>query len=656
MFYIVFSKDFCPLSKCGKRKPIHFDSHFYVGDNSIQIQFYCKTKENIAVLCLVVETKQPKGGTKICDDIGSTYQDNKNSCKLAIARRLVAGFDLLPTTTETSRNFLGITMRTTGRPSLPAVTFQWFLVLPMAVLLCAQGAFSARPESLSHNELQASQSLLRGHVNLQRDLKIGDFDEINELLRDVEIRLINETKIGAEGAEVNIKDIYCTHINIGDVQTKYTVTVNATSNQDTLSYTISVHPIEMQCFAKYSYNFGFLLQGSGSFNTFVDKSKVEVRIDFNGTLFDEEPPSHATVQYCKADIHNNGKVMHKADGGDDLIGGAFTLFKEPALALIDATAASIVCEQIEKLGDVMLADILNKTNSVVADWLPPLNASWTDPLMPETQFFRDDPDVVLLDFLNNTSDNDISDLALNLATQYLGTIKTDNKTEGQELGIIKLLEKVLDVNGVFDLPFNRTNITVDREFPFAFDSEVLVGGMLVRLNGVQLIGLDKLTYFDPLVPVGRHTLSNTLAWEQISVQVDFTMDLALYTPDDSILLNVTEDATVSIDFINVNMLLSIFAPINQTEIAGLFLNPAGLFDSLLPVVKKFEISGLNVTVSDMTPPIVYGLMSDGLDRVLSNFSEAMLSAYKPVMLRTIPGIFQGPFRHVLNSMWATFLP
>ena len=556
--------------------------------------------------------------------------------------------------------------------SRTAVSLSSLVAMLLALAVLAHGAFASGPESALLNLLDQNEEERERRL---RALEIGDFDELNDGLQGAQLKLmLNETQLGVNGLEIIIRNLYCTQINLGDINTNYTVFVNSTTNVETLAYTIRIFPFDMQCFAEYSYNFGFLLQGSGSFETSAKKNEVEARINLFGSSssFEESPPNKAEVQSCQTIVRTDGNVAFKADQQNDFVDDAFNLFKQPISTFIDSAAASVVCEQIGKLGDTMFAEILNTTDTVLATWLPPLNASWTDPLLAETLFQPNDPDLTLLDFQQNNSDTDINifgnesitsvaDLfaqILDRANEYLSTVQADEDTGRQDLGINLFLQKyVLDENGTLDL----TSTESMADALLLFDTENAFSKTQIRLNRLRLTGLDSLTAFNAFVPVGKHTLGNIVAWEQLSLQVGLTIDSEPSSLEDSILympnpVKISENITISINFTNVNLQLSVFVPINEAKFdeltLGTLLDPIGSLPCFLSVVEDLQVSGLDVTTDDMTPPALDGFSSLGLDRVLSNFAEAIFVAYKPSLLRAMPGIFQGPARRALNDLFS----
>ena len=553
---------------------------------------------------------------------------------------------------------------------LPSLAIACFLVRD------ALAVSQSRIQTLGHNSNNKNVEDTFDSLVTLRALEIGDFDSLNELFNGAQLKLLNETTLGVDGMQLTIRNVYCTQINLGDINTNYTIFVNATTNEETVAYTLNVNPFRMQCFAEYSYNVAFLLQGSGTFEAVTDNNEIATRIDLiSPSTFADAPPNRAEVQWCQTVVRTDGNVRFEGDNRGDITDDILNLFKQPVSDLIDVTASQIVCGEIAKLGDTMFADILNMTGTMLADWLPPLNATWTDPLLAEASFVPDDPDMDLLDFSQNTSDtNSISifdnetlisfgDLfvqVLDRANKYLGAVTTDEETGQQEMGINMLLQKyLLDENGAFAFSLDASE-TVDGEASNAFlDIHDALTKTQIRMNSVRLTGLDTLTSFNPFIAVAKHTLSNKLVWEQISLLVDLTIVIEPSSREDAIFtssnpVSITENITLSIDFVNIDMLLSIFVPINEAKIGeltlGSLLDPVGLFPCFLSAVEAVEISGIDVTLGDMTAPVLDGFISVGTDRILSDFAEAIFAAYKPTMLRAIPGIFQGPIRSALNTI------
>lgn len=523
------------------------------------------------------------------------------------------------------------------------------------------------------------------HERVLRLLEIGDFEALNEMFEGTEIRL-DDADLGRDGLSLKLREFYCSSIHLGDLTTSYTTFVNETTGQDTLAYSFRAFPFDMNCFGEYTVEFLFL-KISGSFDAYTDDNEVAAQVDLiSPTQFGVAPPSRAVVKSCDTVIRTDGNVRFDGD-----LRQVLNLAKELISDFIDVQAAKIVCGELYKWDDTFFADLLNVTDTHLVEWLPPLNTTWTDTLLAERSFAYDDESVVLLDFQSQDEDADaidgtntvttanattdeteeestsVGDLfvqLLNQADEYLGTVSVDEETGAEDLGInLVLRELFLDENGALDLSLDELDVRgedADGDSPpnAILDTHDTIAHIVILMRGLRLTGLDTLTIFNPFETTGKHTLSNQMAWENLSVEADLTIDIQPSSLEDSILVNpnpvsVVEDITISIDLANVDMNLSLFLPVNEAKFEGLtlgsLLDSDALLACFLSALEDLQVSGLDAGIVDMTSPVLDGFISEGIDRVLSNLAEGIFVAYKPTLLRAIPGIFQGPLRAALKE-------
>ena len=508
------------------------------------------------------------------------------------------------------------------------------------------------------------------HHSVGRRVAIGDFEAINTLLEGASI-VLPPSKLQDNGLELNIDTIYCTDIHLGDLNTNYTIGVNALG-QDTLFYTLRAFPFDMNCFADYSFTFGFFFSGSGRFEAFTDNNEVTAHVDLiSPSQFAVAPPNRAEVPFCQSVIRTDGNINFE-DGG--LLDGILNLgiVKDLISNLIDSEAADILCGEIEVLGDTLFADLLNSTTFMFDEWLPPLPTDWTDPLFAEDNFVAPDG-VTLLDFQqqdnsdNSSSTSSVGDLFVSLldeADEFFGEIVTDEETGETDLGINFFLRDLfLDENGALDLSLDELQAELDgaaaADDGALLDTHDTLTQTSVLVDAVRLQGLDTLQAFNPFVMTGKHTIGNQFVWNSLALEIDLTLDVKPSSLDDSILQNANPEAnlveqfTISFDFNNLNVDFALFLPINEAKFEALTLGSLLDSENILPCfvssLEALEVAGLDVFILDITPPVMEGFVSPGIGRVLSQLADAVFAAYRPTILRAVPGLFQGPIRDVLQS-------
>jgi ribosomal protein S10 len=145
----------------------------------------------------------------------------------------------------------------------------------------------------------------------RRRLAIGDFARFNELFSGAELLLVDSINIGENLIKLTISNLVCRNINLGDMQTNYSIF--SANGIDTMAYTINIDPFSMTCEGEYRYvmSLGFLpdIEGSGNFVAVADNNAVVTRIDLSGpSTFAQEPPSTAVVNSCDVNINTNGNI------------------------------------------------------------------------------------------------------------------------------------------------------------------------------------------------------------------------------------------------------------------------------------------------------------------------------------------------------------
>jgi hypothetical protein len=88
--------------------------------------------------------------------------------------------------------------------------------------------------------------------NQRRQLAVGDFDKLNTLIKDMTLKLQDQT-ISAGQLDLTVTNLQCQNIRIGDILLDYTE-IGGT----TLQLAMVASPFSMDCSADYSYQFSLL--------------------------------------------------------------------------------------------------------------------------------------------------------------------------------------------------------------------------------------------------------------------------------------------------------------------------------------------------------------------------------------------------------------
>jgi hypothetical protein len=167
-----------------------------------------------------------------------------------------------------------------------------------------------------------------------------------------------------------------------------------------------------------------------------------------------------------------------------------------------------------------------------------------------------------------------------------------------------------------------------------------------------------LVTFDPFQEIGDYTLGNDLSWTTLAIEADLMVNIKPSSLPGSMIaspkpIRIVENITVAIDLSTLDVALSLFLAVDRTKFDALKLGSLLKADNILPCMMSsmadLEVSELNVTVGDFSVPTLTGFVSPGIDRTVTNIVKAAFDAYKPTMLRAMPGIFQTTVRAALNG-------
>jgi hypothetical protein len=306
--------------------------------------------------------------------------------------------------------------------------------------------------------------------------------------------------------------------------------------------------------------------------------------------------------------------------------------------------------------------LLNATKSTIDEWLEPVPENFTDPLYAERNYVPPDG-VSLLSFASesNSSSDSIGQFLVNAIVKQNsllnGMVKDPQSPTGENLEInVFLRDNFLDETGAVSLTFDDWEINKGDFNPVLFDGENKLSKFSIRINGLNVVGLDTMTTFVPLIEIGEYTFRNELGWDQLSLALDLSITIETTTVDDPILVSPTpvtimENITVSLDLERIDVNASIFLAIDQNKfdtlpLGSLLKNPVVCFLSALDTL---EVSGLEVSLGQFSKPVITGFVSPGFERLVSTLVDAAFVAYEPTLTRAIPYFFQVPARDIIKN-------
>ena len=477
-------------------------------------------------------------------------------------------------------------------------------------------------------------------------LRVGDFETFNEEIKDLKLLVDDPDPIVQNvlfELQVQLTNVYCTNIQIGDMSGDYSNTNQA------LTYKLSVDPFGLDCYAEYSYNYGGFLQDSGTAVLIMTANAVELSLGFSSASeFELAPPTGSNVTGCTPRV-----TIDDVQLGGEVEALVASLFSEMASETIGQVVSDTLCETFGYLIN-MMDDVVTGINEQIDVYLQPIGEERADPLHPERNFTAPS-DVDVLNLINGGGlVGDLFREILEEADDLLNRLVDDpsNPTK-QDLAINVLLrDSFLNPDGTFTLSSDPSVI---------FETADKLIESKVSLSSIKAKGLDSLRVFKPLEELGNYTIANQLAWEALSIETEILFDIGVSTLPDSELisevpLRTVETVTISFDLQNLDLAAAFFLAIDKAKMddfkLGNLLRLDTIFSCFGDMVTDMEVSGLDVSIRDIGDPRFGGFSSPGFDRIVSSLVEAALVMYRPTFLRAIPAAFQGDFRDELNKVIA----
>lgn len=254
-------------------------------------------------------------------------------------------------------------------------------------------------------------------------------------------------------------------------------------------------------------------------------------------------------------------------------------------------------------------------------------------------------------------------------------VSVDDSKDKEELQINQWLRDfVLEEDGALVLTSMSSSIggepettTITNGFPrdgILYDEEDVVTHTTVVLDRFELLGLDTLTLFSPFQVVGDYTLETNLAWKFLALELDVTVTVRPSTRPDSV-IETTETSTSNIIVEQVKLMLgvdgltagaSLMAALNRTalehnvRLGSLLKSNTAAIDCLLSTIVDLKFSTLSVQVTnDVLTPSIEGLVSPGLDRLVSQALDASSLIYEDVLMEAASLYFQNELRPMLTQ-------
>jgi hypothetical protein len=482
----------------------------------------------------------------------------------------------------------------------------------------------------------------------QRQVQDGDFDRFNELFQGASINIPETFEVSERVAFIPltlyVDNILCYDISVGDIVLDHTV-----SNTD-IDVSVDIKDLNLKCDIDYRYKYG-LLHGSGVAQVFTDNNSASTTLRFTSDDYATRPPSTSSMQECTTTINIVSMDFH-----NDLTSDIVEWFEKWLRQLIEPQIETVACSELASLGTTFVEDMLKIADKALEGYENEiLGEDLTDPLYLERSTTLPD-DLVAFNLQNETSFfGNLFNQALTAIDELLGRVVPDPDGPNEtDLGInIMLRSSLLNENRA--LIVNVDDLGMDAVI---FQGHDMLTESSITINEIRIMGLDTLTRFDPLTPIGKHTLQNLLTWQFLNLEFDLTVDIKPSTLEDAVLQDATsngisEQITVDFRVQDINVDASIYLVIDEEALGAMELGSLLLMDNLLPcllsAMHDAKLAGLFVEPQNIKIPTLNGFVSRGLDRVLTGAAEAAFDMYKGALASTIPNIFQTTVRSFVND-------
>jgi hypothetical protein len=483
---------------------------------------------------------------------------------------------------------------------------------------------------------------------LQEAGAAGDFDRFNELFQGATITIPNDFEVSETVAFITltlwVDNILCYNMSVGNIALNHTKT-----NTD-IDVTVDITDLDLICDIDYRYKYG-LLSGDGVAQIFTDNNSAATTLRFTSDDYASLPPSTNSVEQCTTNI-NIVDIMFHGDAASDIV----ELFEKSIRDLVAREIEAVACSELGSLGTSFVQDMLQIADKTLQGYQSlNMEPELLDPLyLEQTADLPEDLAPLNLQDMDSIAGG-LFNQALQAVDGLFGNVVPDPEgPTDTDLGInIMLRSTLLDADRALVLDVDQ----------FGMDAVVFQGHdqltqSAITINQVKVLGLDTMTKFNSLDPIGIHTLQNQLTWDFLTLEFDVTVDIKPSTLEDAVLQDATSSGIserILIDFgvRNVDVVASLFLVIDQDALGGMELGSLLSLENLLPcfmsIIHDVQLSGLSVDPQNLDVPTLTGFVSPGLDRVITGAVEAAFDMYSGALAETIPNIFQVTVRDFVND-------
>ena len=443
--------------------------------------------------------------------------------------------------------------------------------------------------------------------------KDKDFSELNQILSSISFNLDNIPDITILGGVITarIDSVYCDNISIEDFELSH-----SKYSDNEVQLNLSIDGLAFFCEVDWSI-FSFLWNGEGIASVETTQNSVDFQYSFVSQDFREQPPLGIVRTGCDANIQiddiaiNGTELLETVDQFDVYLRGP-----------IENQLEKTICpEDVENdfLGQ-MLASLLKKIDTSLGAFRGDIPQELQNPLGPENDL-NPPSDASLTGFSSTSGQNfkDLLDTINNLVSGVVEDLESPTRTM-RDLAINQILR-------TYVLDGERALVIDGSMFGSLLKSEKFVNSDL-SIKKIKVLGLDTLTEFVPLTDIGEFTVSSSIEWALLEIEVVLDVTVTPLDEENSLIdgnfADVYEEVTLKIGMKDIDF---DFAIMFAADLKDLTSSPVVSLTDLEQFVAclsgrvfEIEISNLMLTLGDVEPPSLDGLISVGIDDLISSTS------------------------------------
>ena len=481
----------------------------------------------------------------------------------------------------------------------------------------------------------------------QTNRMLQNFDEFNQIFDNARIIIPNDffvsQRVAIATLELTIFHTECYELSVGDISMDH-----SRRNQQEIDVNVRVQNLDLKCDIDYRYTYG-ILHGTGAATVTTDNNALATQLKFESTNWDTSPPRDSSVASCQTDITITDMKFF-----GDFVSNIVEIFEGLIRGVIEEQLEGLACDELGSLGTTFVSDMLDIAGDLLQGYEGNLGEAAIDPLYLERT----------TELPSSVSPLDLQDTesliggyfqqALGALDNLLGSTVPDPTNGGQDLGInVMMRQNLLDENGALAVDLS----TIPGLDPVIFQGHDRMMETLIRLNNIQILGLDSLTAFNSIETIGAQTLQVEMAWDKLEIEFDGTINIKPSSQDDAIITDSTseginENVIINFSVDDIDVFASLFLVIDEASLGNMQIGPLlhtdNLVSCLMSVLHTTEMSGLRVDPQVVNPPTITGFVSSGIDQVFTDAIETAFAMYEGILGLTIPNIFQTSVREFVN--------